>query len=152
MKGIVSKNPLFFSFIFPALTDGIVTLIGQDNLYWTGRVVNEASPIYYILLVSPWLYVLGAFSWFVFWYLLFTKLKEPINIFMMFAFIAGHSWGSSTWLWKFMKDNHIYSPLNQPSVIFAWSINILYFFLIAFFATYCMMLYLKPRNDTKLEK
>ncbi len=140
---LVTKNPLFFAFFFPALVDGIVTLLGQDTSYWTNRVVNEASPAYFALFISPWLYAVGSIFWFVFWYWVFKKLKEPLNLFLMFLFIAGHSWGSSSWIWKIMKVNGIYSPNNQPSIIFAWSIAVLYFALIALFATYCLRIYIR---------
>lgn len=141
MKQVVSKNPLFFAFFFPALADGILTLVGQDAAYWTSRAVNEASPAYYFLLVSPWLFVVGAVAWFVFLYWLFRKLKEPLNLFLMFLFIAGHSWGGTSWIWKIMKQKGIYAPDNQISVILAWFLVILYFALIAFVATYCVRIY-----------
>jgi hypothetical protein len=143
MKRIISRNPLFFAFFFPALTDGAVTLLGQDESYWASRVVNEASPAYYFLLTSPWLFAIGSILWFVFWYWISKRLKEPINLFVMFLFIAGHTWGSSSWIWRIMKTNGIYAAENQRSVLFAWSINVFYFALIAFFATYCLRVYLK---------
>jgi len=145
VKQAISKNPLFFAFFFPALTDGIITLVGQDSSYWANGVVNEASPAYYFLLLSAWLFVLGSIFWFVFWYWIFKKLKEPLNLFLMFLFIAGHSWGSSSWIWKIMKVNGIYSSNNQPSIIFAWSIAVLYFALIALFATYCLRIYIRRK-------
>jgi len=146
MKKIVSKNPLFFAFLFPALTDGIITLLGQDSFYWTNRVVNEVSPVYYVLLISPWLFGIGSIFWFVFWYWVFKKLKEPLNLFLMFLFIAGHSWGSSSWIWKLMKVNSIYIPANQVSVIFAWSVVVVYFALIALVATYSLKIYMQGRK------
>lgn len=145
MRKIISKNPLFFAFLFPAVMDGVVTLLGQDSSYWSGNVVNEASPAYYVLLVSPWLFVLGSFVWFLFWYWLFRKLKEPVNLFLMFLFIAGHAWGSTSWIWKMMKTNGIYVLGDQISIIFAWGIALLYFVVIATVATYCFKIYLKKR-------
>ena len=145
MKRVISKNPLYFAFFFPALIDGIITLIGQGSSYWTNKVVNEASPAYYFLLFSPWLFVLGSIFWFVFWYWVFKKLKEPLNLFLMFLFLAGHSWGSSSWIWKIMKSNNIYTPNNQQSIIVAWSVLVFYFALIAFFATYCLRTYFKRK-------
>jgi hypothetical protein len=67
MKKAVEKNPLFFAFLFPALLDGVVTLLGQDPQYWGGlRTVNEASPAYYFLLMSPscfyWVLLFGSLS------------------------------------------------------------------------------------------
>lgn len=143
MKRLITKNPLFFAFFLPALVDGFVTVLGQDSSYWTNRVVSEASPAYYFLLVSPWLFALGSIVWFVFWYWVFRKLEEPFNLFLMFLFIVSHSWGSSSWIWKIMKQSGIYIPSSQPSVIFAWLLMVFYFALIAFFATYCLRLYSK---------
>lgn len=145
MKRAISKNPLYFAFFFPALVDGIITLLGQDTSYWTNKVVNEASPAYYFLLFSPWLFVLGSILWFVFWYWIFKKLKEPLNLFLMFLFIAGHSWGSSSWIWKIMKINGVYTPGNQFSVMLAWSIIIVYFASIALIATYCLRIYIRRK-------
>lgn len=146
MKNLVSKNPLYFAFVFPALIDGIVTLLGQSPEYWSGRVVNEASPTYYFLLTSPWLFLFGSVIWFLFWYWLFGRLKEPLNLFFMFLFIAGHSWGSSSWIWKIMKDNRIYVRANQISVIIVWCVSVLYFALIALFATYCLRVYMRSKK------
>ena len=147
MKKIVSKNPLYFAFLFPALVDGAITLVGQDSAYWTNRVVNEASPAYYFLLASPWLFALGSIFWYVIWYIVFKKLKEPINLFLCFLFISGHSWGSSSWLWTVMKRNGIYVRENQMSVIFAWGLIVVYFALIALFSTYGVKVYFN--NKTK---
>ncbi|RJR28123.1 hypothetical protein C4564_06190 [Candidatus Microgenomates bacterium] len=141
MKEIIKKNPLFFAFLLPAVTDGTVTLLGQDTSYWTSRVVNEASPAYYFLLTSPWFFALGSVFWFVFWYWIFKRLKEPINLFLMFVFIAGHSWGSTSWLWQIMKRYGVYVRENQISVIGAWCVAILYFAFIAGMATYCLKVY-----------
>jgi hypothetical protein len=147
MKEIIKKNPLFFAFLLPALVDGTVTLLGQNPEYWSNKVVNEASPAYYFLLTSPWLFLVGSLVWFVFWYWLFKKLKEPYNLFFMFLFIAGHSWGSSSWIWKIMKENGLYVSSNQGSVIIAWSIVVVYFALMAFFATYGLRLYFSNKNE-----
>jgi len=147
MKKIVISNPLFFAFLFPALIDGLVTLLGQDFRYWNGsKVVNEASPAYYFLLVSPLLFLLGSVVWFVFWYWLFKRLKEPLNLFLMFLFITGHSWGSSSWIMKMFKQAGIYTLGNQPSIIFAWNLLVFYFISIAFIATYCLRIYIRTKK------
>lgn len=58
VKQIIKKNSLFFAFLFPAFIDGVTTLLGQGSEYWSSsRVVNEASPAYYFLLTSPWLFL-----------------------------------------------------------------------------------------------
>jgi hypothetical protein len=142
----IKKNPLFFAFFFPALVDGVVTLVGQGPEYWSNRIVNEASPAYYFLYYSPWLFILGSVVWFMFWYWAIKKLKEPLNLFLMFLFIAGHSWGSSSWIWYLLEKYNFYSALDQSSVIFAWCIAIVYFMLIALFATYSLRIYFGKRG------
>lgn len=146
MDKFIGKNPLFFAFFFPALTDGIITLLGQSPEYWTGSVANEASPAYYALVISPWLFALGSVFWFVFWYWVFKIIREPLNLFLMFVFIAGHSWGSSSWIWEIMKRSRVYTSDNQTSVIFAWSLVAAYFLLIALLATYCLRIYINERK------
>jgi len=54
VETLIKKNPLFFAWFFPALVDNIVTLAGQNG------PINEASPAYYFLLVSPWIFAAGA--------------------------------------------------------------------------------------------
>lgn len=143
MIEFVSQNPLFFAFFFPAVMDGIITLLGQHKEYWkkSGRAVNEASPAYYVLRISPWLFVFGSIVWFICWYYVFTILSEPLKIFITLLFIVGHAWGSSSWIMKMMKERGIYTVGNQQSIMVAWGIIICYFSLIAFFATYSVLIY-----------
>lgn len=146
IKKIIQRNPLFFAFLLPAVTDGLTTLLGQNKNYWFGsKIINEASPAYYFLVVSPAAFVIGGILWFVFWYWLFKKIKEPVNIFLMFLFISGHSWGSSSWIIKMFKENSVYIIGNQVSIMFAWLMLIIYFGLIAMVATYCLKIYLKKK-------
>ena len=146
MKRIISKNPLFYAFLLPALVDGIVTIVGQDALYWTSRIVNEASPAYYFLAISPYLFILGSILWFVFWYWVFKKAKEPLNLFLTFIFISGHSWGSTSWIWKVAKDNVWYVKTNQFSVLRIWGLVLLYFGAIAIVASYSLQMYMRKRR------
>lgn len=144
LKKIISQNPLFYAFLFPALVDGVTTLLGQGSGYWNNsRVINEASPAYYFLLISPWLFIIGGIVWFIFWYWLFKKLREPVNLLLTFLFIAGHSWGSGGWIMKIFKQGGLYTIGNQVSIIFAWSLLVLYFFLIGICATFCLQQYQK---------
>ena len=143
MKKLVARNPLFFAFLFPALVDGIFTLVGQDASFWSGGKVNEASPAYYVLLISPWLFVIGSIVWLAFWYWVFKKIKEPINLFLTILFITGHAWGSASWIWKVMRDNGVYTPENQISVISIWSIVVIYFVIIALSASYSLRIYFR---------
>lgn len=149
LQKIITKNPLYFAFLVPALTDGIITLVGQNEQYWNSQMVNEASPAYYFLLVSPWLYILGAGIWFVVWYWIFRQIKEPFNLWLMFLFIAGHSWGSSSWIMKILRDNGFYAVGNQLTIMIAWGILVLYFALIALTASYCLRVYLKTKMEVK---
>lgn len=145
VKNIISKNPLYFAFLFPAVVDGVLTLIGQDPNYWSDKVVREASPAYYFLVASPWVFVLGSFGWFVGWYLIFKKLKAPLNLFLAILFISGHSWGSTGWIWNVAKRNGLYSVGDQFSVITVWFLVVIYFSLISLFATYCVKLYFSKK-------
>lgn len=145
MRNLVKKNPLYFAFFFPALVDGIITLYGQGDSYWESGIVNEASPAYYVLLASPYLFIAGAIAWYVFWYLVFKKLKEPINLFLMFLFIAGHSWGSTSWVWHIAREKGLYNSGDQVSIILIWTLVIGYFALIAAFASYSLKTYFKTR-------
>jgi hypothetical protein len=142
MRKIIKKNPLYFAFLFPALTDGIITIVGQGRQYWESGVVNEASPAYYVLLVSPYLFIAGSIIWYVSWYFIFKRLKEPLNLFLMFLFIAGHSWGSTSWIWHIAKEKGLCSAQDQISVILVWALVVGYFALIAIFATYSFRIYL----------
>lgn len=146
MERIIKKNPLYFAFLFPALTDGVTTLVGQGSQYWSSKVVNEASPAYYFLLASPWLFIFGSIVWYIGWYLIFKKLREPFNLLLMFLFISGHSWGSTSWIFNMLKRVGVYRIGDQPSIIFAWSLAIIYFLLIATIATYCLRLYIKVQK------
>lgn len=143
---IIKRNPLFFAFFFPALMDGVLTLIGQGSQYWgSSRTVSEASPAYYFLLASPWLFLFGSAVWFVFWYWLFNRLKDPFNLWLMFIFIAGHSWGSSSWIMNLLKKGGIYMLGNQLSIISAWALLVVYFIIIGGIATYCLKIYLSKK-------
>ena len=145
MTPLFKKNPLFFSFLFPAVLDGVVTLLGQDRSYWeiSYRFANEASPAYYILAKHPALFALGGAIWFIVLYLLFLKLKSPWNLMLAVAFVAGHAWGSSTWLWKFMRESNIYIIGNQNSITLAWTLIIFYFLLIGIIAGFFISKYIE---------
>jgi len=122
-----------------------------DAAYWISRKVNEASPAYYFLKVSPWLFILGSIFWFAFWYWAFKKLKEQISLLLAILFIAGHSWGSTTWIFRIMRENGFYTSGNQISVMIAWGVAVLYFFLIALFASHSVKVYLKKTaRETQL--
>jgi len=132
---LIKPNPLFFAFFFPALTDAVVTLIGQGKNYLQNpATATDASPAYYFLVASPWLFISGSVIWFIFWYWLIKKLKEPLNLFFMFFFISAHSWGSSSWIIKMLgKSSYI--------------LLIIYFSLISLIATFCFKIYERNKHD-----
>lgn len=143
---IIKKNPLFFAFLFPAIFDGVITLLGQSPKYWSGLgKVNEASPAYYFLLASPWVFIFGSIVWFSFWYWVVKHIKEPLNFLVMFIFLIGHSWGSSTWITKILREAGFYTLNNQISQMLTWGIVIAYFMVIALLAAYCLHIYMKLR-------
>lgn len=112
---------MFWAMLIPAVLDGVFTLIGQDAKYWSNyKLVNEASPAWFILSVHPLLFVLLSVVWFVMWYLIYKKLKSPINLMMTIGFIAGHSYGAISWINRMIKLSGI-NPYN------GWYIDIVYF-------------------------
>lgn len=148
MKKTISKNPLFFAFITPAVTDTILTILGQDPAYWTNhRIINEASPVYFFLLISPFVYIIGSLIWYIFWYWALKHLKEPFNLAVTLLFLIGHSWGSSSWIHKFLLDKRIYNLFSQNSIMFGWSLIILYFVVISSIATYCLRIYMNQKKN-----
>ena len=110
----IKSNPLYWAFFIPAAIDGIVTLLGQDTTYWSNyRSVNEGSPAWIILATHPALFILGSVIWFISWYFMYKKLKEPFNMMITIAFIAGHTWGSSSWISRFLGNADLYSNANR---------------------------------------
>lgn len=147
MLFLIRKNPLFFALLFPAVVDGVVTLLGQSPQYWSGLgIVNEASPAYYFLLASPWAFILGSIIWFAFWYWAIKHLKEPLNFLVMFIFVIGHSWGSSTWILKMLWEADFYTFGSQISAMTVWAITIVYFIIVAGVASYCLHLYIQSKH------
>jgi len=142
----LNKNPLFFAILFPVVADGVLTLVGQGPAYWANRVVNEASPVYYVLKFSPWLFIALSLVWFFVLYKVFQKLKEPLNVFLMFLLIAGHSWGTASWLWNLARRYNLYTNSNQQAVVMIWFLVVGYFSLIATFATFSLMNYYKRKE------
>lgn len=146
MYRFFNRNPLFFSFLFPAITDGIVTLLGQDAIFWQNyQTVNEASPAYFFLVIHPALYIIGSIIWFVFLFWLMKKLKHPLNLVLALAFIAGHSWGSSSWIIKMMKTVGLFVAPDRFSLLMGWTVLILYYVLIGVLAGICIDRYFKEK-------
>lgn len=132
---LYKDNPLFFSFLFPMLTDCILTLAGQDSSYWINfQSANEMSPAYFFMAVHPMLYIIGGIIWFIGLYWLFLRLKPPFNLIISCAFIAGNTWGSSTWITKMMRETGILVSANRSSILSSWTIMIIYIIFIAIIA------------------
>lgn len=149
MSELFKRNPLFFSFLSPSLTDGIITLLGQDRTFWQDyRTVNEASPAYFFLIVHPGLYIIGAVVWFIFLFWLMKKLKHPLNLMLALAFIAGHAWGSSAWLIRLVKNIGLYLPYDRISILAGWTVLVLYYVLIGIIAALSINQYFKNRYRT----
>lgn len=148
MKEIIKKNPLYFAFFLPALVDGILTLAAQGPAYWSvNRSVNEASPAYYFLLVSPWLYLVGAVIWFIGWYFIFQKIRKLFALVLTLFFIAGHSWGGGGWIMRLLREHEVYTLTDQFSIISAWTILMLYFLLVAVLGAYCINIHFNKNKN-----
>lgn len=144
MENLFKKNPLFFSFFFPQLVDGGITLLGQNRQYWNSyQGANEWSPAYYFLAANPLIYILGAIVWFVGIYWIFKKLRGPFNLILACAFIAGNSWGSTSWIAKMLRENGLVDPLNRPVMFLSYFLLLLYFLLIGIFAAGSLREYFK---------
>jgi hypothetical protein len=87
------------------ILDFVVTLIGQPASYWLRpETVNEADQLFRIFMLRGWtiallfylFYLAGAF-------LLVSTLSSTPALICLFAFLFGHFYGASTWLffhWK----------------------------------------------------
>lgn len=148
MKEIFTKNPLFFSFLFPALVDAIWTIAGQDSSYWQNpQNVREAGPLYYILMVSPVVYIILAIVWFVFLYWIFTKLKSPYNLIIAIAFISGHTWGTSTWIVNYLNTTALLASFSYRNLLlFEWIVMAVYCVIIAILAGLSIDYYKKNKQ------
>jgi len=139
VKKLFRSNPLYFAFLLPAVVDGIVTLIGQDGAYWLQpHMATDASPAYYFLSVSPWIFIFGSVVWFIFWYWLFLRINDFTKYFFVFLFVAGHSWGSSSWIIKILKQGVWYEAGDQVVAMMIWSVLIAYYVVIALVAAFVL--------------
>lgn len=144
IKKISSQNPLFFAFLFPAFLDMSLTFIGQHSSQ--AQMINEASPAYYFLLVSPYFFLFGSVLWLIIWYFIFLKVNNSLKLFLSIFFIISHSWGSASWLWKLARENNLYYPQNQLSIILIWSLVIFYFTIIAYLTQFCLIKYFQNKK------
>src|SRR3989344_8770252 len=150
MKTLIAKNPLFYSFFLPAVTDAVVTIIGQDRSYWQNfKSVNEASPAYFVLAVNPIYFIFGSLLWFISLYFLILKLKRPWNLILSITFIAGHAWGSGGWITKLLNASGIIAGYERGSILMRWAVLILYFIIVGIAAAKAIELYF--RNEKASE-
>jgi hypothetical protein len=82
------------------LVDSALTLMGQPGSYWLRpETANEANPFFRVFLARGWLdyivfdifYIAGAF-------LLVSALSRMPALISILAFVFGHFYGASTWL------------------------------------------------------
>lgn len=93
------RNPLFFAFVLPMLTDLSLTLGMQGPAYWHDyRQVTEGSPLVFLLRLHPVVYICCALLYLVAIYWLTAHLRDPFNVMLTCMVFAGHIWGSSTWI------------------------------------------------------
>lgn len=141
---IVKKNPIFFSFLLPMLTDGILTLVGQNPSYWLDyKSANEMSPAYFFMAMHPLLFIIGGILWFIGLYWLFLKLKHPFNLILACAFIAGNTWGSTSWITKMMREAGFLVATDRFSILLSWIVIIFYFIIIGTTAGISISQYIK---------
>lgn len=144
---IFKHNPLYFSFFLPMAMDGITTLVGQDPSYWLNyKSANELSPAYFIMAAHPFFFILGAIIWFVGLYWIFKKLRHPINLIIACGFIAGNTWGSTSWITSMMKKTGLLMATNRSSILFTWVILVFYFSIIGICAGLSIAQYFKNKS------
>ncbi len=150
MGKIIDRNPLFFAFFVPGLVDMVMTLVGQSSTYWKfGSSVNEASPAYYFLLFSPWLFMFGSMVWFGIWYRLLNYFGEAVKLLIVFVFISGHSWGVGSWFVKLFKESGFYQLGNQYSTMLLWMLIMFYFLFTSCIASYCLKVYISSKKNRR---
>jgi hypothetical protein len=144
---VVKANPLWFSFLFPMLTDGVVTLVGQAPSYWQHNSrVNEMGPAYFLLAAHPLVYVGGGVCYLVFCCWLVSRLKHPLNIMLAMALTIGHSWGSSTWLSLWLSQAGFMET--RSLILLQWSFLVAYFVLVAICVGISFARYMSIRQET----
>ena len=133
------------------LTDGIVTLLGQEKSYWKNyKSTKEASPAYFVMVIHPTLFILASIIWFIGLYWIFPKIPYPINLIVACGFIAANSWGSAGWTGYMLGKKKVYTPDNRLSILLYWSILVLYFFLIGILATIFLSVYFQKLYQSSI--
>lgn len=142
----IKANPLFLAFLLPMVTDGVVTLVGQDRSYWQGfHNVNEGGPAYFLLAANPLVYVGGSVLYLALCCWLVYRLKYPLNLMLAMALAVGHSWGSSTWLSSWMEQAGFLTT--RPLILLQWTLLVGYFTLVGVCAGISFALYMRAYQE-----
>jgi hypothetical protein len=95
----VMKPKFYFiaAVLLPSLLDGVVTLIGQPNSYWTDfSKIDEASPVTF-LMFGPWVFLLSVVVYTLLLALLIYKLPKWVSIGVGLFLCMSHSSGIQSW-------------------------------------------------------
>ena len=154
MMKAIKANPLFLAFLLPMVTDGVVTLVGQDSSYWQGyHKVNEGGPAYFLLATNPLVYVGGSLLYMALCCWLVYRLKYPLNLMLAVALTVGHSWGSSTrlrpWLDLWLGQAGFLST--RSMILLEWTLLVGYFALVGVCAGISFALYMHVYQE-KVER
>jgi len=132
------------------LADGILTLIGQDPSYWLNyNSANEMGPAYFFMIVHPSLFILGGIVWIIGLYWLLLRLKHPFDLMLACILMVGHTWGSSSWITKMMREYGFLVSANRLTILFSWTIEVFYFIVIGILAGYSISQYFQNINSRK---
>ena len=146
----IKANPLFLAFLLPMVTDGVVTLVGQDRSYWQGyHNVNEYGPAYFLLATNPLVYVGGSLLYLAFCCWFVYRLKHPLNIMLAVALAVGHSWGSSTWLGLLFEQAGFLTT--RSLILLQWTLLVGYFALVGVCTGISLALYMRVYQE-KVER
>jgi hypothetical protein len=96
----VMKPKFYFiaAVLFPSLLDGIVTLLGQSNEYWSNfSKINEAAPITF-LTYGPWIFLLSVLIYTAVLAAIIYKLPRWVSLGVGLYFFIAHSSGVESWI------------------------------------------------------
>lgn len=127
----LARNPLFFAFIFPLVTDTALTLAGQDPSYWSNyATANEAAPIRFLLAAHPLIFLGASLVWYLFLYWLVKRIKHPVNLMVALGFMVGHTTGSESWIVRIILTSGWLEAGQRSSTTLLWLTTAGYFVLV----------------------
>lgn len=111
--------------LLPSLLDGIVTLLGQPNEYWSNfSKINEAAPISF-LSYGPWIFLLSVLVYTAVLAAIIYKIPKWWSIGVGLFFCMSHSSGFESWVPYIMVEKmHI-------SYDYWWYVSVMYLLLMA---------------------